>query len=106
MPQGFVSVVRDLALTPILSRRNQKAKRKKQTNPTGISWTVLKVVLPSLSKTVLKAILQMLPTPLYGLPLPRVLHGKEKMPKRKTFQCGGIIGGCRNLDNIYTGIRD
>ncbi|MGD0654619.1 MAG: hypothetical protein ABSA16_09765 [Thermoguttaceae bacterium] len=106
MPQGFVSVVRDLALTPILSCRSQKAKRKKQTNPTGISWTNLKVVLPSLSKTVLKAVPQMLSAPLYALPLPRVLQGKKKMPKRKTFQCGGIIGGCRNLDNIYTGIRD
>jgi hypothetical protein len=39
MPQGFVSVVRDLALTPILSRRSQKAKRKKQTNPTSLSKT-------------------------------------------------------------------
>jgi hypothetical protein len=90
MPQGFVSVVRDLALTPILSRRSQKAKRKKQINPTGISWTTLKVVLPSLSKTVLKAILQMLPGPLYGLPLPRVLHGKKKFQKGKPSNVAGL----------------
>jgi hypothetical protein len=105
MPQGFVSVVRDLALTPILSRRSQKAKRKKQINPTGISWTNLKVVLPSLSKTVLKGHPTNATWTTIRTSTAAGSTRQEKIPKGKTFQCGGIIGGCRNLDNVYMETR-